>query len=151
MRKKKAKKAKADAGTPGIVYISRLPPGMTPQKVRHLMAKWGDVGKVYAQRRDGELSAYLIMVQKLICLAPTGYNPNSSTQKKQKHQRADFTEAWVEFLSKSVAKMVAQMLNAQMIGGKKGDKWRDDIWTMRYLSGFKWEMLGEQIGTSIMT
>jgi ESF2/ABP1 family protein len=42
--------------------------------------------------------------------------------------------------------MVAQMLNAQMIGGKKGDKWRDDIWTMRYLSGFKWEMLGEQIG-----
>lgn len=23
--------------------------------------------------------------------------------------------------------------------------WRDDIWTMRYLSGFKWEMLGEQV------
>jgi hypothetical protein len=26
------------------------------------------------------------------------------------------------------------------------DRWRDDIWTMKYLSGFKWEMLGEQVG-----
>ena len=27
-------------------------------------------------------------------------------------------------------------------------RWRDDVWTMKYLSGFKWEMLGEQVGTS---
>jgi len=27
------------------------------------------------------------------------------------------------------------------------DRWRDDVWTMKYLSGFKWEMLGEQVGT----
>lgn len=51
VKEKKAKKKK----TAGIVYISRLPPGMTPHKVRHLMAKWGEVGRVYAQRRDGEL------------------------------------------------------------------------------------------------
>jgi ESF2/ABP1 family protein len=38
------------------------------------------------------------------------------------------------------------MLNAEIIGGKKGDRYRDDIWTMKYLSGFKWEMLGEQVG-----
>jgi len=25
-------------------------------------------------------------------------------------------------------------------------RWRDDVWTMKYLSGFKWEMLGEQVG-----
>lgn len=75
-----------------------------------------------------------------------------------------------------MAKTVAKMMNAQPIGGKKGDKcvllsslrlfrakeahravwamadqirrWRDDVWTMKYLSGFKWEMLGEQVGTS---
>lgn len=40
--------------TPGIVYISRIPPGMTPHKVRHLMEHWGEVGRVYAQPRDGE-------------------------------------------------------------------------------------------------
>ncbi|KAL0240215.1 pre-rRNA-processing protein ESF2 [Cryptococcus tetragattii IND107] len=124
----KTKKTKKSP-TPGIVFISRVPPGMTPQKIRHLMGRWGDIGKVYAQRRD----------------APGGYNPNSTNQKKQKHVSANFTEAWVEFLDKSVAKTVASMLNAQVIGGKKGDRWRDDVWTMKYLSGFKWEMLGEQI------
>lgn len=55
-------------------------------------------------------------------IAPTGYNPNSS-KKKEKHQAANYSEAWVEFLDKSVAKTVAKMLNAQVIGGKKGDKW----------------------------
>ena len=44
--------------------------------------------------------------------------------------------------------MAARLLNAQVIGGKPGDKWREDIWTMKYLSGFKWEMLGEQVGRS---
>lgn len=48
-KSKNVKKAKSA----GVVYISRLPPGMTPHKVRHLMAKWGEVGRVYAQRRDG--------------------------------------------------------------------------------------------------
>ena len=47
-------KKKKSTISPGIVYISRLPPGMTPQKVKHLMARWGDVGKVYAQRKDCE-------------------------------------------------------------------------------------------------
>lgn len=28
------------------------------------------------------------------------------------------------------------------------NRWRDDIWTMKYLSGFKWEMLGERVGMS---
>ena len=51
---KSVKKKRKQAVTAGIVYISRLPPGMTPQKVRHLMAKWGDVGKVYAQRKGGK-------------------------------------------------------------------------------------------------
>jgi ESF2/ABP1 family protein len=74
--------------------------------------------------------------------------PTESTTKPQpkKHQSANFTEAWLEFMDKRIAKTVAPMLNAQLIGGKKGDRWRDDIWTMRYLSGFKWEMLGEQVG-----
>ena len=38
------------------------------------------------------------------------------------------------------------MLNAQPIGGKKGSRWRDDVWTMKYLPKFKWNMLTEQIG-----
>ena len=38
------------------------------------------------------------------------------------------------------------MLNAQPIGGKKGTRWRDDVWTLKYLPKFKWHMLTEQVG-----
>lgn len=56
-------------------------------------------------------------------VAPTGYNPNANaSKKKEKHAAANYSEAWVEFLEKDVAKTVAKMLNAEVIGGKKGDK-----------------------------
>lgn len=56
-----AKKKRKSASTPGIIYISRLPPGMTPHKVKHLMARWGEVGRVFAQARDGESSRTRVM------------------------------------------------------------------------------------------
>lgn len=34
----------------GVVYISRIPPGMRPAKVRHLMSAYGAVGRVYLQQ-----------------------------------------------------------------------------------------------------
>jgi hypothetical protein len=41
---------------PGVIYISRVPPGMTPQKIKYLMSRWGAVGKLYAQKRGGQFS-----------------------------------------------------------------------------------------------
>lgn len=61
-------------------------------------------------------------------------------------KKVHFTEGWVEFKDKKIARSVAEMLNAQPIGGKKGSRWRDDVWTMKYLPKFKWNMLTEQIG-----
>ena len=37
----------------GVVYISRIPPGMRPTKVRHLMSQYGEIGRVYLQQ-EGE-------------------------------------------------------------------------------------------------
>ncbi len=34
----------------GVVYISRIPPGMRPTKVRHLMSAYGEIGRVYLQQ-----------------------------------------------------------------------------------------------------
>jgi ESF2/ABP1 family protein len=34
----------------GIIYISRIPPGMRPAKVKHLMSGYGKVGRVYLQQ-----------------------------------------------------------------------------------------------------
>jgi ESF2/ABP1 family protein len=41
---------KAAQDRAGIIYISRIPPGMQPAKVRHLMSAHGEVGRVYLQR-----------------------------------------------------------------------------------------------------
>nr|GAT46126.1 U3 snoRNP-associated protein Esf2 [Mycena chlorophos] len=109
----------------GVIYISRIPPGMRPPKVRHLMSMHGEVGRVYLQQEDAK-RAYL-------------------RRKYTSTKKAHFTEGWVEFKDKKVARTVAEMLNAQPIGGKKGTRWRDDVWTMKYLPKFKWSMLTEQI------
>jgi ESF2/ABP1 family protein len=34
----------------GVIYISRIPPGMSPDKVRHLMSAYGEIGKVFLQQ-----------------------------------------------------------------------------------------------------
>ncbi len=64
-------------------------------------------------------------------------------------KKVHYTEGWVEFKDKRIARSVADMLNAQPIGGKKGTRWRDDVWTMKYLPKFKWNMLTEQIGEHV--
>jgi ESF2/ABP1 family protein len=38
----------------GVLYISRIPPGMSPNKVRHLLSAYGEIGRVYLQQ-EGEL------------------------------------------------------------------------------------------------
>ncbi|KAF8450910.1 hypothetical protein L210DRAFT_3521551 [Boletus edulis BED1] len=98
---------------------------MQPAKVRHLLSQHGEVGRVYLQQED----------------AKTAYLRRKHTSTKKPH----FVEGWVEFKDKRVARSVAGMLNAQPIGGKKGTRWRDDVWTMKYLPKFKWNMLTEQI------
>ena len=41
---------KAAQDRAGVIYISRIPPGMQPAKVRHLMGAYGEVGRVYLQQ-----------------------------------------------------------------------------------------------------
>ena len=35
--------------TPGVVYLSRIPPFMRPRKIRHLLSKYGTIGRIYLQ------------------------------------------------------------------------------------------------------
>ena len=52
-----------------------------------------------------------------------------------------YEEGWIEFIDKNLAKFVAVTFNGQKIGGKKSDPNYDDLWNIRYLSGFKWDHL----------
>ncbi|KAL1850225.1 hypothetical protein VTK73DRAFT_9700 [Phialemonium thermophilum] len=56
-----------------------------------------------------------------------------------------FVDGWVEFVDKRRAKDAVALLNARPIGGKKGTYYRDDLWSLVYLRGFKWHNLTEQI------
>ncbi|KXJ26414.1 pre-rRNA-processing protein ESF2 [Exaiptasia diaphana] len=110
---------------PGIVYLSRFPPFMKPAKVRHIFSQYGEIGRLFLQPED-----------------PT-------VRKKRKKSggsgRKTFTEGWVEFKDKKVAKRVASSLNNTTIGGKKKSYYHDDIWNIKYLPRFLWGQLSEQI------
>ena len=56
-----------------------------------------------------------------------------------------FTEGWIEFKRKRIAKAVVASLNGNIIGGKKGSYYHDDIWSMKYLPRFKWANLTEKL------
>ena len=104
------------------------------------LSNFGELGRIYLQN---------------------GSRPGEA---KKKHGVAHYTEGWIEFTSKKVAKAAAEMLNAQPIGGlaasnskksgsgggsskmgKSSKRFQDDVWTMKYLKGFKWHMLSEQM------
>lgn len=49
----------------GVIYISRIPPGMRPTKVRHLMSGYGEIGRVYLQQ-EGAILGLFCRTLKLI-------------------------------------------------------------------------------------
>lgn len=109
----------------GVVYLSRIPPFMKPQKLRSLLSPYGQINRIFLAPEDP--AAYTRRVR------------GGGNKKKS------YTEGWVEFVNKKEAKEACQLLNAQTIGGKKGSYYRDDIWNLLYLNGFKWHNLTEQI------
>lgn len=111
----------------GVIYISRVPPFMKPQKVRNLLSPYGPIGRVFLSPEDAVVHTRRVKL---------GGNKKRS-----------YTDGWVEFINKKDAKLVAEALNAQSIGGKKGNWYHDDVWNIKYLKGFKWDNLTEQIAS----
>lgn len=109
----------------GVVYLSRIPPFMKPQKLRSLLEPYGEINRIFLTPED----------------------PTSHTRRVRNggNKKRSFTDGWVEFVSKAAAKRVCELLNAKTIGGKKGSYYHDDVWNLLYLKGFKWNNLTEQI------
>ncbi|POW04423.1 hypothetical protein PSHT_11267 [Puccinia striiformis] len=113
----------------GLVYLSRIPPGMGPSKLKHLLSKWGEIGRIYLARDEKAEESKKKFDKK----------GKIKRKKKDKHQ------SWVEFMDKKVARRVAEMLNTRPIGGKASDRYYSDLWTLTYLPKFKWTNLSDQI------
>ena len=84
----------------GVVYIARVPPRMTPTKIKSLLSDFGEVTRVFLVEEDAS---------------------------KRKRRRQEFgnsggkryIEGWVEFASKRKAKHVALSLNTTPISVHK--------------------------------
>lgn len=109
----------------GVVYMSRIPPFMKPTKLRSLLEPYGKINRIF--------------------LAPEDPTAHARRVKAGGNKKKSYTEGWVEFVKKKDAKAACELLNAQTIGGKKGSYYRDDLWNLLYLHGFKWHNLTEQI------
>jgi len=122
---KQLERSQKAASRTGVLYLSRVPPFMKPHTLRHLLEGYGEIGRIFLTPEDAE----------------------KYRQRKRAggNKKKSFTDGWVEFLNKKNAKLVAETLNAQTIGGKKGGWYRDDLWNIKYLKGFKWHHLTEQI------
>src|SRR5690606_32772762 len=105
------------------------PPFMKPPKVRHLLSPFGTINRIFLVPED-----------------PKAYK---ARLRSGGNKRKKFVEGWVEFENKKNAKLCVETLNAQIVGGKKGNYYHDDVWNMKYLKGFKWGDLQAQIGMVI--
>ncbi|KAM6573303.1 hypothetical protein CsatA_017383 [Cannabis sativa] len=124
INKRRLLKEASEARRRGICYLSRIPPHMDPFNLRQILSQFGDIQRIYL-------------------------TPENSAQVRRKrpgrYQDQAFSEGWVEFSDKRVAKRVADMLNGEQIGGKKKSSFYYDLWNIKYLSKFKWDDLTEEI------
>jgi ESF2/ABP1 family protein len=109
----------------GILYISRIPPYLTPHALRSFLEPHAPKG----------LSR--------IFLTPEPASNRRLRISNNGNRKPSFTDGWVEFVSKKDAKIAAELLNTRTFGGRGW--WKDDVWNLRYLRGYKWSDLMEQI------
>lgn len=107
----------------GIVHVASIPPGMPPGTLRNLMLEFGDVGRVY--------------------LAPEDEHTHRRRKFGGGTTRKFYTEGWVEFEDKRVARDVASQLHCTNIGGRGSSYYHDFLWNLKYLPKFKWHQLNE--------
>jgi len=104
---------------PGVIYLSSVPDGMNVTQTTAFFSEFGRVGRVFLQ-------------------------PDKTDKQKGKFNRV-FSEGWIEFASKKVARMAAERLNCQPVGGKRKSKAHDQTWNIKYLPRFKWVHLSERL------
>ncbi|KAJ7317534.1 hypothetical protein JRQ81_003696 [Phrynocephalus forsythii] len=109
---------------PGIIYLGHIPPRFRPRHVRNLLSAYGEVGRIFLQPEERYIR---------------------KKKKKAGSNAKNFTEGWVEFRDKRVAKLVATSLHNTPMGVRKKSKFHYDLWNMKYLHRFKWTHLSERL------
>jgi ESF2/ABP1 family protein len=108
----------------GVVYISRIPPGMTHHQLRTLLSPYGEIGRIWVETPEA------IAQDKTI-----------SKGKASKMARKMSKEGWVEFERAKKAYKTAKLLHCQPMGS---GRFKHDLWSLKYLKDFSWNDLVNQ-------
>ncbi|XP_075774750.1 activator of basal transcription 1 [Pelodiscus sinensis] len=109
---------------PGILYLGHIPPRFRPRHVRNLLSVHGEVGRIFLQPEER-------FVRR--------------RKKKAGAKAKNYTEGWVEFRDKRVAKLVAASLHNTPMGTRRRSRFHYDLWNIKYLHRFKWPHLSERL------
>ena len=110
----------------GVIYLSRIPPYFGYKKIKKLFSEFGEIDNVY--------------------LAPEPSINRIKRIKTHGNKRKSYIEGWIEYLDKATANYVARTFNSAKTGGKKRHNfYREDTWSIKYLSKFTWEHLQSKI------
>ncbi|XP_053173804.1 activator of basal transcription 1 [Scomber japonicus] len=109
---------------PGIIYLGHIPPRLRPKHMRNMLSVYGEIGRIFLQPED-----------RLV----------RNRKKKSGLRRCDFTEGWVEFRDKRVAKRVAASLHNTPMATRKRQQFASDLWSIKYLHRFQWTHLSERL------
>ncbi|KAL6311337.1 hypothetical protein AAG906_025623 [Vitis piasezkii] len=96
--KKRLLKEASKADKRGVCYLSRIPPHMDHVKLRHILSQYGEIQRIYLAPEGKQLTLQLKYIKRA-----GGFRGQV------------FSEGWVEFTKKTVAKRVAKMLNGEQI------------------------------------
>lgn len=110
----------------GVIYVARIPPRMTPTKIKTLLRDHGEITRIYLEEENSE----------------------ARKRRKQLSGRPAskrYVEGWVEFANKKIAKRVAQALNNTPITNYKRSSHYGDLWNLKYLRKFQWSHLTEKV------
>lgn len=118
------KKGQGIKRIPGIIYLGHIPPRLRPKHLRNMLTPYGEIGRIFLQPEDR-------VVRK--------------RRRKAGSRGSNFTEGWVEFPDKRIAKQVAAALHNTPMGNKKHHRFHSDLWSMKYLHRFHWTHLSERL------
>ncbi|KAF1771073.1 hypothetical protein GCK72_002898 [Caenorhabditis remanei] len=102
----------------GVIYFTMIPPKYNVARMREYFEKRcpGQIGRIFLARN-----------------------------KHTKNPQLKYSEGWMELKKKKIAKAIASQIDNTLIGGKGKDPVSSMLWNIRYLSGFKWVHLMEQL------
>jgi len=112
----------------GVIYLSRIPPRMGPSLLKIILSEHGKITRIYLVEEDKVARKRRLQ---------------ASAKKSKRGKR--YVEGWVEFEDKNIAKQVAAALHMTPISITKGNTHYGDLWNMKYLKKFRWDILTEKV------